>query len=161
LLNLDEIIQGKDKRTTVMIRNIPIKYSDDMLLKELEEFKGKYNCLYLPFDYEKNGNRGYAFINFLHPYHILLFYEKFEGKSWLLIESKKICELNSAKFQGIEEIKKHARNYKGQKRPLFPTGDPNISIDLPKKYYNKIKYVYPNVELEEISIGIRVKSFGK
>lgn len=102
-----------------MIRNIPIKYTDDMLLKELEEFKGKYDCLYLPFDYEKYGNKGYAFINFVHPLHILLFYDKFEGKTWNYFESKKICELNAAKFQGISEIKRHARNYKGQKKPLF------------------------------------------
>lgn len=102
-----------------MIRNIPIKYTDDMLLKELEEFKGKFDCLYLPYDFEKNGNKGYAFINFVHPFHILLFYEKFEGKTWNFFESKKICELNAAKFQGINEIKRHARNYKGQKKPCF------------------------------------------
>jgi hypothetical protein len=102
-----------------MIRNIPIKYTDDMLLKELEEFKGKFDCLYLPFDYEKYGNKGYAFINFVHPMHIVLFYEKFERKTWNYFESKKICELNAAKFQGITEIKRHARNYKGQKKPLF------------------------------------------
>jgi hypothetical protein len=102
-----------------MIRNIPIKYTDEMLLKELEEFKGKYDCLYLPYDYEKYGNKGYAFINFIHPLHILLFYEKFEGKTWNYFESKKICELNAAKFQGITEIKRHARNYRGQKKPLF------------------------------------------
>jgi hypothetical protein len=115
-----------------MIRNIPIKYTDEMLVKELEEFKGKFDCLYLPYDIIKNGNRGYAFINFAHPYHILLFYEKFEGKSWSFFESKKICELNSAKFQGIAEIKRHSRNYKGQKKPFFfPIIDLNANLEIP------------------------------
>jgi len=102
-----------------MIRNIPIKYTDHLLMEELEEFRGKFDCLYLPYDYGKDGNKGYAFINFIHPLHILSFYEKFEMKTWNYFESKKICELNAAKFQGINEIKKHARNYKGQKKPQF------------------------------------------
>jgi hypothetical protein len=126
---------GRDKRTTVMIRNIPIKYSDEMLLKELDEFKGKFDCIYLPYDYEKDGNRGYAFINFIHPFHILLFHHKFEGKTWNLFESKKICELNSAKFQGINEIKKHANRYKGFKKPSFfftPDIISNLEIPLVK-----------------------------
>lgn len=53
LLNLDDIVSGKDTRTTVMIRNIPIKYTDANLIEALKEFKGKYDCLYMPFDYEK------------------------------------------------------------------------------------------------------------
>lgn len=103
-----------------------------MLLKELEEFKGKYDCLYLPFDFEKFGNRGYAFINFVHPMHIVLFYEKFERKSWNYFESKKICELNAANYQGIAAIKGHAKNYK-QKRPLFFfMMNNNSSLEIPK-----------------------------
>jgi len=102
-----------------MIRNVPIRYTDEMLLKELEEFMGKFDCIYLPYDDEKKGNKGYAFINFTHPLHILLFYEKFEGKTWNYFESKKICELNAANYQGIDEIHKHARNYRGSKKPSF------------------------------------------
>ena len=118
-LNLDDLVSGKNTCTTVMIRNIPIKYTDKILNEELEEFKGKYDCLYVPYDYEKNGNKGYAFINFVHPLHILYFYEKFNGKKWKYFESLKICELNFAHFQGINEIQKHAKNYKGLKKPNF------------------------------------------
>jgi hypothetical protein len=124
-----------------MIRNIPIKYSDELLVKELEEFKGKYDCLYLPYDAEKNGNRGYAFINFVHPFHILQFYEKFEKKAWNSFDSKKISELNSAKFQGIAEIKKHARNYKSEKKPLFfPIFESFEELEIPNVYYIKLNF---------------------
>ena len=51
------------------------------------DFHGKYDCLYMPYDYEKNGNKGYAFINFVNPLHILLFYEKFNGKKWRKFDS--------------------------------------------------------------------------
>ena len=108
ILNLDDIVTGKDTRTTIMIRNIPIKYTDEILNESLKEFHGKYDCLYLPFDYEKNGNKGYAFINFVNPLHILYFYEKFNGKKWAHFESSKICELNCAHFQGVNEIQKLA-----------------------------------------------------
>ena len=128
ILNLDDIVTGKDTRTTVMIRNIPIKYTDQILTNALNEFNGKYDCLYMPYDYEKNGNKGYAFINFVNPLHILYFYEKFNGKKWIHFESSKICELNVAHFQGINEIQKHAKNYKGQKKPNYYSIDENENI---------------------------------
>ena len=154
LLNLDDIVTGKDTRTTVMIRNIPIKYTDSILIKDLEEFKGKYDCLYMPYDYEKKGNKGYAFINFVNPLHILYFHEKFNGKKWPLFESSKICELNSANFQGIYEIQKHSKNYKGYKKPLFYS-EPNKNsnnkenIIIPSKYLNKLKVRFPKIKFKE------------
>ena len=54
-LNLDDIASGKDTRTTIMIRNIPIKYTDEILNDTFKDFHGKYDCLYMPYDYEKNG----------------------------------------------------------------------------------------------------------
>ena len=157
LLNLDDIASGKDTRTTVMIRNIPIKYTDETLIEALEEFKGKFNCLYMPFDYEKNGNKGYAFINFVNPLHILYFHEKFYGKKWQLFESSKICELNSANFQGINEIQKHSKNYKGLKKPVFYSEQSNKNNNcannenmiIPSKYLGKLKIRFPNMKYHE------------
>ena len=148
LLNLDDIVSGKDTRTTVMIRNIPIKYTDANLIEALKEFKGKYDCLYMPFDYEKKGNKGYAFINFVDPLHILYFHEKFYGKKWQLFESSKICELNSANFQGIYEIQKHSKNYKGYKKPLFYS-ESNENMIIPSKYLLKLKIRFPNLKYHE------------
>lgn len=148
LLNLDDIVSGKDIRTTVMIRNIPIKYTDANLIEALKEFKGKYDCLYMPFDYEKKGNKGYAFINFVDPLHILYFHEKFYGKKWQLFESSKICELNSANFQGIYEIQKHSKNYKGYKKPLFYS-ESNENMIIPSKYLLKLKIRFPNLKYHE------------
>ena len=145
-LNLDDIASGKDMRTTVMIRNIPIKYTDEILNDTFKEFHGKYDCLYMPYDYEKNGNKGYAFINFVNPLHILLFYEKFNGKKWMHFESNKICELNMAHFQGVNEIQKHAKNFKGLKKNSISNTNDNIII--PVKYLSKIKNRFPNMKYE-------------
>jgi hypothetical protein len=163
LINLDEIAMGKDKSTTVMIRNIPIKYTDKILNDDLIEFKGKYNCLYMPYDYEKNGNKGYAFINFVNPLHILYFYEKFNGRKWDQFESNKICELNCAHFQGINEIQKHAKNYRGQKKPNFymNKNEANENMIIPSKYLPKLLKRFPKMKYTENKTKkiINVKSF--
>ena len=161
-LNLDDIVNGKDTRTTVMIRNIPIKYTDQILTEALSEFNGKYDCLYMPYDYEKNGNKGYAFINFVNPLHILYFYEKFNGKKWVHFESSKICELNCAHFQGINEIQKHAKNYKGQKKPNYYSINESENLIIPLKYLPKLQKRFPKmkyIEKKEQNI-FTVISFG-
>ena len=147
-LNLDDIASGKDIRTTIMIRNIPIKYTDNILNETFKEFHGKYDCLYMPYDHEKKGNKGYAFINFVNPLHILLFYEKFNGEKWVHFESSKICELNMAHFQGINEIQKHAKNFKELKKTCFKF---NEKIVIPSKYLHKIKKRFPKMKYSENS----------
>ena len=152
IIKLEDVALGKETRTTVMIRNIPIKYNDKALENELEPFEGKYDCLYMPFDYENGGNKGYAFVNLTSPYHVLLFYEFFNNKCWLYFESKKICELNYANFQGIEEIKKHANNYKGTKKPNFyirTKDDNNNKIEIPYKYLSLMLKANPNMKFIE------------
>ena len=146
-LNLDDIASGKDMRTTIMIRNIPIKYTENFLNEAFKEFHGKYDCLYMPYDYEKKGNKGYAFINFINPLHILLFYEKFNGKKWMHFESPKICELNMAHFQGVNEIQKHAKNYKELKKACFSKN--NDKIVIPSKYLSKLKKRFPKMKISE------------
>ena len=154
VINLEDVALGKETRTTVMIRNIPIKYTDQVLERELEQFEGKYDCLYMPFDYENGGNKGYAFLNLKSPYHVLLFYEVFNNKCWMFFDSKKICELNYANFQGIDEIKKHAKNYKGSKKPNFYINTKtdisnNNKIEIPYKYLNLLLQANPNMKYVE------------
>jgi hypothetical protein len=162
VINLDNVALGKETRTTVMIRNIPIKYDTIVLEKELKPFEGKYDCIYMPYDYGNEGNKGYAFLNLTNPYHILLFYDYFYNKSWLYFESKKICELNYANFQGIEEISKHARNYKGSKKPVFfiCTKDDNLNnkIEVPMKYLPLMKKANPNMKYHELEYTFIVDS---
>ncbi len=150
VIKLEDVALGKETRTTVMIRNIPIKYTDKVLEDELQQFKGKYNCLYMPFDFENGGNKGYAFLNLTNPYHVLLFYEVFYNKCWKYFESKKICDLNYAIFQGIDEIKKHANNYKGSKKPNYYPEDKNKDIiEIPSKYLHLLLKENPEMKFVE------------
>jgi len=54
----------EDRRTTLMIKNIPNKYTQKMLLQTMDEqFRGGYDFFYLPIDFKNKCNVGYAFIN--------------------------------------------------------------------------------------------------
>lgn len=58
------VVSGEDKRTTLMIKNIPNKYTQKMLLATIDEdFRGHYDFFYLPIDFKNKCNVGYAFIN--------------------------------------------------------------------------------------------------
>ena len=56
---------GMDSRTTLMIRNIPNKYTQKILMQTIDGqgFYGKYDFFYLPIDFKNRCNVGYAFIN--------------------------------------------------------------------------------------------------
>jgi hypothetical protein len=63
-----------------------------------------YDFIYIPFKESKKNegliNAGYAFINFVHPKHILKFYSFFHGKHLKLKTSGKVCIITFASRQG-------------------------------------------------------------
>jgi hypothetical protein len=74
-----------------MIRHIPNKYTLTSFVEELNEnFKGTYDVFYLPLDYKNNCNLGFAFINFIDPMYIVLFYDLYRGKKWKKFNSEKV-----------------------------------------------------------------------
>ena len=156
IINLMNIFQCKDKRTTLMIKNIPNKYTISTFLEEINEnFKNTYDIFYLPIDYINKCNLGFAFINFVEPYHIILFYELYRGKKWKKFNSDKICELLYAKFQGRKELISHFEKGKvlsfdsEDKRPLIlPVPHPLPKINLPCYYLDLFVKLYPYVFYE-------------
>lgn len=53
----------------MMIRNVPKRYSQRMLIQELASrgFEGTFDFFYLPTDISSGRNLGYGFVNFLTP----------------------------------------------------------------------------------------------
>ncbi|TKY73713.1 MEI2 4 [Spatholobus suberectus] len=75
-LDLGRILRGDDNRTTLMIKNIPNKYTSKMLLAAIDEqCRGTYDFLYLPIDFKNKCNVGYAFINMIDPGQIIPFHK--------------------------------------------------------------------------------------
>lgn len=110
-LDLDKILNGEDTRTTLMIKNIPNKYTSKMLLAAIDEYhRGTYDFLYLPIDFKNKCNVGYAFINMLSPSHIIPFYQAFNGKKWEKFNSEKVASLAYARIQGKAALVTHFQN---------------------------------------------------
>jgi RNA recognition motif-containing protein len=110
-LVVNKVRSGEDMRTTLMIKNIPNKYNQKMLLSAVDErHKGTYDFFYLPIDFKNKCNVGYAFINFLQPEYIIPFYEEFNNKKWEKFNSEKVCDLTYARIQGKISLIAHFQN---------------------------------------------------
>lgn len=90
--------------TTVMLRNIPNKYTRAGLLVALSEFgfdPASCNNLYLPMDTESGCNLGYSFLNFVSHAHALEFKKRFDGCRLPSSGSRKVCSVVWANKQGL------------------------------------------------------------
>lgn len=113
-------------KTTVMLRNLPNKYNQQMLLEDLNTsgFLGTFDFLYLPIDPETNANRGYCFINFTDPSFAWMLKCTYEGRKMGRFNSDKVVSVAPAALQGFEANYAHystARVNRGDPstRPLF------------------------------------------
>ncbi|KAK8648123.1 hypothetical protein V6N13_128885 [Hibiscus sabdariffa] len=137
-LDIERIIRGEDKRTTLMLKNIPNKYvlpdfeltlidkeqtwsvltvnyncryTSKMLLAAIDERGGgTYDFVYLPIDFKNKCNVGYAFINMLEPSQVITFYQAFNGKKWEKFNSEKVASLAYARIQGKTALIAHFQN---------------------------------------------------
>ncbi|KAM7261957.1 hypothetical protein ACFE04_021034 [Oxalis oulophora] len=110
-LDLEKIMSGDDTRTTLMIKNIPNKYTSKMLLAAIDEYHSDtYDFLYLPIDFKNKCNVGYAFINMVSPSRIIAFYQAFNGKKWEKFNSEKVASLAYARIQGKNALVAHFQN---------------------------------------------------
>ncbi|KAK1365573.1 RNA recognition motif 1 in plant MEI2-like protein [Heracleum sosnowskyi] len=137
-LDIDRIIRGEDKRTTLMLKNIPNKYTSKMLLAAIDEHhRGTYDFIYLPIDFKNKCNVGYAFINMTDPSLIIPFFQAFNGKKWEKFNSEKVASLAYARIQGKASLIAHFQNSSLMNedkrcRPiLFNTEGPNAGDQVP------------------------------
>ncbi|KAG2490810.1 hypothetical protein HYH03_010732 [Edaphochlamys debaryana] len=106
-----KIRSGEDKRTTLMVKNIPNKYTQKMLLATIDEqFKGCYDFFYLPIDFKNKCNVGYAFINMINPFDIIALVERFNNRRWERFNSEKVCSISYARIQGRAALVAHFQN---------------------------------------------------
>jgi len=107
--------EGNEPYTTVMLRNIPNKYTREMLIKQLSlDFNGEFDFMYLPIDFKNKCNVGYGFLNFRSQESCERFIGCFHGvdvrKCLPGLNSKKIVEVTPARVQGLSENVRRLRN---------------------------------------------------
>ena len=134
IININNIIKNEDKRTTLIIKNIPNNYTMSLLLIEFKaNFKNKFDVIYLPQDKVNDCNLGYGFINFIHPLHLILFYKEFMGKKWNYFNSQKRCFLAYSNYQG----KKDLINYTLKKLGIKNFKKRKLDENIRKSFYIK------------------------
>lgn len=87
---------GKEDRstwTTRMLRNLPNDYSRQDLLDFLDSQKVMYDFVYLPIDWGKRANLGYAFVNLVSPEEAERIGSVLTGFTAWKVASDKVCEV--------------------------------------------------------------------
>jgi hypothetical protein len=91
--------------TTVMIRNIPTRYTSPSLIDVLRDhgFDKTFDFMYLPMDFRTKKNVGYAFVNFIMPEYVEKFVAEFQGLQLKANTSQKCLEIVPSRRQGFLE----------------------------------------------------------
>jgi len=101
------------ERTTVMLRNIPNKYTQRMLLTAVHAesyLSTEFDFFYLPIDFRNKCNVGYCFVNFLDHDRAVEFFTTFDRFQLRAFNSQKVCSVSWARVQGREKNVEHYRN---------------------------------------------------
>lgn len=143
--------------TTIMLCNIPKKYTPNALLQEIDEqgFVGSYNFFYLPVDGHKRSNVGYAFVNFRGSEDAQRFCTKFSGHHFQRFQSHKVSSVRAANVQGLDGNLHHfwhqsaARSGNSKCRPTVLKGNALIDVEdavgavKPKSDMSEVKEITP------------------
>ncbi|CAE7315691.1 ML4 [Symbiodinium microadriaticum] len=100
-------------KTTVMLRNVPNDYTREMLLELLDSqgFAGRYNFAYLPCDFYRDANLGYAFVNLVDRVAVDDIWAAFDGFASWSLPTTKVCQVRwSSPHQGFEAHVERYRN---------------------------------------------------
>ncbi|CAJ1387419.1 unnamed protein product [Effrenium voratum] len=100
------------ERTTVMLRNVPNNYTREMLLTLLDEqgLAGCYDFVYLPCDFYRAANLGYAFVNMVDGISVDAVWKALDGFSEWSMATSKVCQVGwSGPHQGF---KAHVDRYR-------------------------------------------------
>lgn len=108
-------VEDSDKPvTTLMIRNIPNRYTRKMLMCELDSlgFLGQYDFIYVPMDRNTHWNVGYAFVNFVKPENAKRCIEMLTDYRFRRFRrsSSKVTQVSAAHIQGLEKNMEHYSN---------------------------------------------------
>jgi hypothetical protein len=149
-IDIKRIIYLEDRRTTLMIKNIPNKFNRELLLKMINEnFEGAYNLFILPTDANGIKNFGYSFINFTNCYYIPYFYFLFHEKKWSSTNSQKVCQITYSKIQGRNSLLSHYSSKIVFKNSEVKKYDVNTKFIVPNEYYDLFNNAFPNFSVDK------------
>jgi len=97
--------------TTMMIRNLPGRYTQSDLVKDLHDlgFSGTFDFLYVPVDSGTEASVGYAFVNFINPGWAMQCQQVFTNYRFRN-QKRKLAHVSVAHLQGLEANMKHYKD---------------------------------------------------
>jgi len=118
---------SRELPTTLMIRNVPNRYTQQDLLQELEElgFAGQIDFLYMPRDKSAKASIGYAFVNFADGAAAQRCIQLLLGHSFSRCGGHRHAQVSVAHLQGVEANRIHyersavSSSRIARHRPLF------------------------------------------
>lgn len=101
-----ERLKDEQHFTTLMLKNIPCKYSQLELIDDLRAVGYEFDFVYLvPARVKRDRNLGYAFVNFCRASDAAEFFKSFKGRTWLHCpaDCSKRTDVAWGKLQGFQE----------------------------------------------------------
>lgn len=129
--------------TTVMVKNVPVKYTQRKLLREILNagFQGKMDFIYLPMDPRNRCARGFAFCNFTTPEAAQQFFRTYHKSHLKSFDSDQPLEVMAAEIQGFEANAEHYLVVKASRKEKGrdTLGCPTFLRPLPRQFLNQIR----------------------
>lgn len=90
-------------QTTLMVRNIPLQYTQEMLVDQWLRTKWGYDFLYLPVSSNPQRNLTFVFINFLNENFAAAFSDAWHRQRLPLFQARKSLNISPATTQGRDD----------------------------------------------------------
>lgn len=103
--------------TTLVIRNIPGRYTKDKLLEEWIP-DGTFDLMHLPYNVSNQRSCGYVFLNFVSHAAALEFQAKVHG-SYLKFGTSKHLDVSAAEVQGLNGMLELANSNRKRQRVVY------------------------------------------
>ena len=113
-ISFDKILSGEDKRTSLLLKNIPHEMTKTTL-SEILSGVGNINYLYLPYDKNTNLNEGFAILNIINYKNIINIYNRLNNLHLEEYNLPKPIEITYSKLQGKEKLSQLFWNKKKRK----------------------------------------------
>lgn len=105
--------ESREKRTTLMLRNVPKRYSRSALISLLNSmgFAARYDFVYIPVDFGTGYSLSYALVNLCSPADAVCLRSRLDGFTQWPTPSENVCKVSwSDPHQGLEALVERYRN---------------------------------------------------
>ncbi|KAF4672093.1 hypothetical protein FOL47_000960 [Perkinsus chesapeaki] len=149
-----------DNRTTLMIKNIPYRYTRVELIAELERRlpPASFDFVYLPMDFRSTCNFGYAFVNMTSPLYVKSFFDSFHGAILSGAGYRKMaCTVALARVQGLKaNIERFLTSPIWNAQNVFNNLDAGLQeLAVPALFLNGVQQPFPRPILTLASASSR------